>query len=154
LWSGSFIRIAGTSRSVTSLARAAVRDPGEIVYGMSRVTPGTALAAFLALAGTSHFVVPRFFDGVVPGWLPGRARTWTYVSGAAEIGTAAAVAAPRTRRLGGLIAAALFVAVYPANVQMAVDWRDRPLWQRALAYGRLPLQAPLVGWALRVRREG
>ncbi len=77
---------------------------------------------------------------------------WTYVSGAAELGVAAAVAAPRTRGVGAALAALLFVAVYPANIQMAVDWADRPLLQRLLAFGRLPLQIPLIWLALRVRR--
>jgi uncharacterized membrane protein len=63
------------------------------------------------------------------------------------------VAAPRTRRLGGLLAAALFVAVFPANVKMALDWSDRSLLERIAAYGRLPLQIPMVIWALRVRRS-
>ena len=113
----------------------------------------TVLAGLLATAGVAHFVVPRFFDELVPTSLPGGARAWTYLSGVAEVATAAAVAAPGTRRLGGLGAAGLFVAVFPANVKMARDWSDRPLWQRAAAYARLPLQAPLVAWALRVSRE-
>jgi uncharacterized membrane protein len=50
------------------------------------------------------------------------------------------------------VAAVLFVAVFPANIQMAVDWRSRPIADQAIAYGRLPLQIPLVLWALAVRR--
>lgn len=119
---------------------------------MSRITAGTALAGFLAVAGAAHFVVPRFFDSVVPEGLPGDARDWTYGSGVVEIATAALVAVPRTRRVGALLAAGLFVAVFPANIKMAVDWSDRSLLERVAAYGRLPLQIPLVIWALRVRR--
>ena len=63
---------------------------------------------------------------------------------------AAAVAHPRTRRAGGFAAAALFAAVFPANVKMARDWLRLPPAYRAAAYGRLPLQAPLIWWALRV----
>ena len=48
----------------------------------------------------------------------------------------------------------LFVAVLPANVKMARDWSDRPLPARAVAWARLPLQLPLIGWALAVRRRG
>jgi uncharacterized membrane protein len=122
---------------------------------VSRRRPDAAqgLAALLAIAGTAHFVVPQFFDALVPDLLPGTARFWTLTSGAAELGVAAAVAVPRTRRLGGLAAAALFVAVFPANVQMAIDWSDRSVAEQALAYGRLPLQVPLVVWALKVRRD-
>jgi uncharacterized membrane protein len=112
-----------------------------------------ALTALLTAGGIGHFVAPQFFDALVPEQLPGGARFWTHASGVAELGVAAAVAAPRTRRLGGLAAAALFVAVFPANVKMAIDWSDRSVAEQAVAYGRLPLQIPLVLWALKVRRD-
>lgn len=110
------------------------------------------LVALLAGSGALHFLAPRPYDALVPRRLPGSARTWTYVSGVAELACAAAVASPRTRRQGALATAALFVAIFPANVQMAADWRARPLPLRAAAYARLPLQAPLVLWALKVAR--
>ena len=110
----------------------------------------TALAGLLATSGVLHFVSPKPFDTIVPRSLPGAPRTWTYLSGAAELAVAAAVAHPRTRMLGGLAAAGLFAAVFPANVKMAVDWRHAPPARRAIAYGRLPLQMPLVWWGLRV----
>lgn len=101
----------------------------------------------------THWLAPSFYDALVPEQLPGTARFWTYASGVAELGVAAAVAHPRTRRHGGFAAAALFVAVFPANVKMAIDWSDRTPVEQALAYGRLPLQIPLVIWAWRVRRN-
>jgi len=113
-----------------------------------------ALAALLATAGVTHFARPEPYDAIVPRRVPGSPRMWTYLSGAAELAVAAAVTHPRTRRRGGLSAAALFTAVFPANVQMAADWRRRPAAQRALAYARLPLQVPLVWWALRVATAG
>ncbi|OLB76533.1 MAG: hypothetical protein AUI14_18530 [Actinobacteria bacterium 13_2_20CM_2_71_6] len=110
------------------------------------------LAGLLAGAGLTHFIAPRPYDAIVPRSLPGPARFWTYASGVAELATAAAIAHPRTRRWGGLAAAGLFVAVFPANVKMAVDWRHRPAPARVAAYARLPLQAPLVLWGLQVSR--
>ena len=104
----------------------------------------TALAGVLATSGVLHFVRPRPFDTIVPRSLPGSPRTWTYLSGAAELAVAAAVAHPRTRALGGLAAAGLFAAVFPANVKMAVDWRNASPVRKTIAYGRLPLQVPLV----------
>jgi len=111
-----------------------------------------ALAGLLATSGVLHFARPRPFDAIVPRSLPGGPRTWTYLSGAAELAVAAAVAHPRTRTAGGLAAAGLFAAVFPANVKMAVDWRRASPARRAIAYGRLPLQIPLVLWGLRVAR--
>jgi uncharacterized membrane protein len=116
------------------------------------VRSSTALAALLTTTGVLHFAVPRPFDTIVPGRLPGGPRTWTYLSGAAELGVAALVAHPRTRAFGGLAAAGLFAAVFPANVKMARDWRNAPPAWRAVAYGRLPLQLPLIAWGLQVAR--
>ena len=107
------------------------------------------LAALLTTTGLLHFLIPRTFDAIVPAALPAK-RALTYGSGLAELACAAAVAYLPTRRRGALATAALFVAVFPANIQMALDAHG-PL-AKALAYARLPLQVPLVWWALQVAR--
>ncbi|MET7426275.1 hypothetical protein [Dactylosporangium sp. NPDC005555] len=112
-----------------------------------------ALAGLLAAAGVTHLVNPAPYDRIVPRSLPGSPRTYTVVSGVAELALAAGLVHPRTRRAAGLAAAGFFAAVFPANVKMAVDWRHAPPVRRAVAYGRLPLQVPLVLWGLRVARE-
>lgn len=119
-----------------------------------RVDPARGLAVFLVGAGVNHFVVPRFYDAMIPRQLPGRPRTWTYGSGVAEVAVGALVALPRTRRHGALTAAWLFAAVFPANVTMAIDAfrRRRPAPERTALLLRLPVQLPLIGWALRVSR--
>ena len=115
--------------------------------------PALGLAALLITTGVSHLVAPRLYDGIIPGWVPGPPRAWTLVSGVAELACALAIAHPPTRRLGAGAAAVLFAAVFPANVAMAIDWRHRPLADQLVAYGRLPLQVPLVAWAVWVRRR-
>lgn len=117
----------------------------------SRIALG--LAALLAGVATLHFVVPEQFDMLVPEQLPGTPRFWTLASGVTELAVAAAIAVPRTRRIGSIAAAGLFVAVFPGNIKMAIDWSDRSAVEQAIAYGRLPLQIPLVLWALKVRRD-
>ena len=114
--------------------------------------PG-ALAALLTTTGVAHLVVPAPFDAIVPRNLPGTPRFWTIASGIAELAVAAAVAAPRTRRPGAAAAAGLFVCVLPANVKMARDWSGGSPAVRVVLWGRLPLQIPLVAWALAVRRQ-
>ncbi|MEV6053741.1 hypothetical protein [Streptomyces sp. NPDC052107] len=111
------------------------------------------LAGLLAAAGVAHFAAPRSFDAVVPRALPGSPRAWTYGSGFVELALAAGMAAPRTRAVAAKAAAAFFVGVFPANVQMAVDWRHRPAPLRTAALARLPLQVPLVLWARGVARN-
>lgn len=110
------------------------------------------LAGLLAGAGATHFAVPAIYDAMIPEPLPGSPRTWTYGTGVVELAAAAAVAAPATRRVGALAAVLLFAGVLPANVKMAVDARksDSAAY-RAGTILRLPLQLPLIGWALRVR---
>lgn len=119
----------------------------------SRTRSALALAALLGLAGVTHFTRPKYYDAIVPRALPGTPRQWTYVSGVTELALATAVAAPRTRRLGSLATAAFFVAVFPANVKMARDFRDKSPKAKAIAYGRLPLQIPLVAWAWKVAKS-
>lgn len=118
--------------------------------------PALRLAALLLGSGTLHFVRPQPFDRIVPRALPGDARAYTYASGAAELAVGTALVVPRTRRLGGALAAVLFVAVFPANIQMAVSWlrSDRLLpAAKAAAVARLPLQIPLVTEAVKVWRR-
>jgi uncharacterized membrane protein len=110
------------------------------------------LGAFLLGAGATHFAVPKPYDSIMPKELPGSARLYTYASGVAELATGALLLVPRTRRLGGLAAAALFLAVFPANVNMVrLSWNKPPAW-RIAALARLPLHVPLVTQALKVWR--
>lgn len=127
---------------------------------MARPTPpssrlrATALAGLLAGAGATHFAFPAFFDAMIPRVLPGRPRTWTYGSAVVEIAVGASIAVPATRRHGALAAALLFLGVLPANVTMA--WDARHSDSTAYRLGtilRMPFQAPLIVWAMRVRRE-
>lgn len=110
------------------------------------------MAGSLATAGVAHFAFPKPFDDIVPPQLPITPRQATQLSGIAELTIAGLLAVPRTRRLGGWAAAALYVAVYPANVYMAQQWSDKPTAQKLVAYGRLPLQIPLIVSAVKIAR--
>lgn len=106
------------------------------------------MTGILSVAGVTHFLRPEIFDSIVPPQL-GNRRFWTYASGAAELGCAALLAVPSTRRLGGLCTTALMVAVYPANIYAVKKLWHRPRG-RAVALARLPLQIPLIraGWKI------
>lgn len=103
-------------------------------------------------AGALHFLKPEPFDSIVPPQLPGQARTYTEVSGVAELAAATLIAVPKTRKLGGLFSAALLLGVWPANFYMAWQWRDKSWPLRLGAIARLPLQVPLIKAALGLRR--
>jgi uncharacterized membrane protein len=111
-------------------------------------------------AGVSHFVAPGGYEKVVPRWA-GDAHQAVLLSGVAELACGALLLDRRTSRLGGWLTALLLMAVFPANVQMLLDAGtehqaiDMPVDRfRAIAAARLPLQAPLVIWALRIASRG
>ena len=122
---------------------------------MTQTSVGRSLGILLIIAGIGHFVFPKGLDAIVPEFLPGDPRFWTYLSGLAEIAIGIALLTPLTAKLGDapirLIATyaalALFIAVYPANIKMAVDWSSREMPDRLIAYARLPLQFGLFYWA-------
>ena len=107
----------------------------------------------LVVIGIVHFASPGFFDELVPPWLPPGERFWTLASGVAELLVGIALLVPRTRRRAGWAAAALFVAVYPGNLYMVWDWRDRAWTEQVVAWIRLPFQFPLIWLALRIARD-
>ena len=112
------------------------------------------LAAVNATAGVMHFAKPEPFDSLIPGWLPGKARTWTHASGVVELASAALMAVPSTRRLGGLLSTGLYAVVWPGNMQMVANWRDKPWPMKAIAWARLPLQVWLLKQAWSVAKDG
>ena len=127
--------------------RDAIADPP----GVDRLARGMAIA--LVGMGVLHFVAPRPFERIVPRFL-GNARAHVYWSGVAEIVSGVLLAVPRTRRTGALLAAATFIAVWPANWNMALDAGYPP--KGAMAWGawlRLPLQIPMITSALKVARR-
>ena len=126
-----------------------------------------AVAAAFAVSGVVHLVRPEVFEPIVPRVLP-RRRDLVLASGVAELVCAAGLALPATRRVAGRASAALLVAVFPANVQMALDavrgagpdreGRTHSGGTRArrtravVTLVRLPVQWPLVRWAWRAGR--
>ena len=110
------------------------------------------LAGIFTVSGVTHLVKPEVFEPLMPGWVP-RHRDVIVWSGVAELACAAGLVAPATRRPAGLASAAVLLAVYPGNLKTAVDAsRTRSTKFKTIAYGRLPLQLPLIRTALRAGR--
>lgn len=109
---------------------------------------GRLLGFILLGAGVGHFILPSAVDEIVPAALPGGPRIYTYLSGVAEILIGLALLSSPQRKLlgkpmklwGAYGAFALFLAVYPANINMAIQWSDRPMPAPLIAYARLPFQ--------------
>ena len=102
------------------------------------------LSMMMIAAGILHLVRPEKFVQIVPDYLPAH-RALVYVSGCFEILGGAGLLIKRARKASAWGLVALFVAVFPANVNMAVNkiLIDNPL----ILWGRLPFQAVLIVWA-------
>jgi uncharacterized membrane protein len=117
-----------------------------------RVALRWLLAGVMVLVGILHFATPQFFVNIVPDYLPAHAAL-VMVSGVFEIGGGLGLLVARVRRLASFGLVALYIAVFPANVNMVVHPElggNVPLW---LLWARLPLQAVLIALALWVGRD-
>jgi uncharacterized membrane protein len=122
-----------------------------------RLRAPNVLAAMFVASGAVHLVRPRAFTAIMPRALPEQHhKNLIYLSGLIEI--VCAVGLFRRERWAAPASVAILGAVFPANLQMALDAgsgrnpgvSDKPL----LAWGRLPLQLPMVWAALQSRPQG
>ncbi len=105
------------------------------------------LGAVFVAAGINHFVRPKFYEAIMPPYVPAH-REMVQASGVAEIAGGLAVLPRPTRRAGAWWLVATLLAVYPANVHMALhpeEFRAIPRWA---LYARLPLQGAFIAWTL------
>lgn len=102
--------------------------------------------ALLVAAGANHFRTPEFYVSIMPAYLPWHLEL-VYLSGAAEIVIGLLLFFKRWKRLAAWGAAALMVAVFPANLQMALHPDLYPQFSVEALWLRLPLQAVLLAWA-------
>ena len=113
----------------------------------------TALAAIFATSGVIHLAKPEVYEPIMPRMVPAH-REVIYASGVAELLCAAGLLHARTRSAAGWGSLALLLAVYPANLKMAADAAQTDRTQRkAIAFGRLPLQLPLLWSAYKAARS-
>ena len=113
----------------------------------------TALAGIFATSGVVHLARPEVYEPIMPSFVPAH-REVIYASGVLELACAAGLLHPRTRSLAGWVSFALLLGVYPANLKMAADAAQTDRTPRqAIAFGRLPLQLPLIWSAYRAARS-
>ena len=107
-----------------------------------------ALSLFFINVGVDHFINPDFYLNIMPDYLPFHAEA-VYLSGFFEILGGIVVLVPKLRALArwGLIS--LLIAVFPANIYMAMNPNLFPDFSQALLYFRLPLQFVFIFWVLK-----
>ncbi len=113
------------------------------------------LAGFFTFTGVMHFVIPKRYESIMPPYLP-RHREAVQVSGVAEVAGGVGLLLPATRQASRWGLLTLLVAVFPANLHMAMHpdqvkgAKDIPRW---LLWARLPLQLPLMVLVWRAGRD-
>lgn len=103
------------------------------------------LAIFMMCMGLAHLVAPAPFMRAMPPYLPWHLGL-VYLSGVFEIAGGAGLLVPRVRVAAAWGLIALFVAVFPANVHMALHAEEAALSPWVL-WARLPFQAVFIAWA-------
>lgn len=103
------------------------------------------LAVFFVVAGANHFRSPAIYLGMMPAWLP-----WpdamNGISGAAEMLGGVGLLVPRARRIAGWGLIALLLAVFPANVHVALQGHmPGTNFSPVALWWRLPFQAVFLG---------
>lgn len=105
-----------------------------------------ALAIAFVTAGANHFVNPDFFVAIMPPYLPAHLEI-VYLSGFFEIAGGVGALIPRLRSAAGWGLVALLVAVFPANLHMALHPELFSDASPFALYSRLPIQLLLIAWA-------
>ena len=104
------------------------------------------MAAFYVLAGVNHFLHPAPYLKIMPPYLPWH-RFLVDFSGICEIALGLLLLVPRSSRWAAWGLIALLIAVFPANVHMAIHPELFPSIPAAALWARLPFQAVLIAWA-------
>ena len=101
---------------------------------------------FYLAAGIFHFYRPGFYLKIMPPWLPWH-HQFIYITGIAEIILGLLLLPAVTRSIAAWGIIILLIVVFPANIQMAINyWNQQNPWLW-IAVARLPLQLVLIGWA-------
>ena len=103
------------------------------------------LAAIFTLGGINHFVMTDLYLRIMPPYLPAHLLL-VYLSGFLEIGFGVALLMPKFSRRAAWGIILLLIAVFPANVYMAMNTNLFPDLNPLLLYMRLPLQFVLIAW--------
>jgi uncharacterized membrane protein len=104
------------------------------------------MVLFYLAAGVNHFINPGFYLKIMPSWIPYH-EACVLISGIFEILFSLFLLFPQTRRAGAWCIIILLIVIFPANIQMMLDYihRDDPkTWITVL---RLPIQLLLIWWA-------
>jgi uncharacterized membrane protein len=104
------------------------------------------LGMFFIAAGVNHFLRTGFYLRMMPPYVPFHL-AMVQISGAAEVLLGLVILIPRRSAIAGWGLIALLLAVFPANVQMALHPETFPEFSARALWLRLPLQGVMIAWA-------
>ena len=110
------------------------------------------LCVFFVAAGLNHFINPAFYLKIMPPYLPWRLFL-VYLSGFFEAALGVLLLVPALTRTAAWGLIALLIAVFPANIHMALNPQLFPDISPAALWLRLPLQAVFIAWAFWYTRQ-
>lgn len=147
------------SSSLAASPSASATSPRSRVARIARRVLLVLLAVAFVFAGAMHFVVPQFYEQIIPPSLPLR-HLAVILSGIAEMLLGVLVLVPRTRKLAAWGIVLLLVVVFPANIYMAVSNVQLVGLPEGMAqpsvvgrYARLPFQLVFIAWAWLFTRD-
>ncbi len=120
---------------------------------MSRLR--SLVGPFFVVAGALHFINPRPYRAIMPPWIPAP-DAMVALSGVAEIAGGVGMLREPTRRAAGWWLTATLVAIFPANLHMALHPEQYPMVPGGIKslWARLPLQAVFIAWVMDAARGG
>jgi uncharacterized membrane protein len=104
------------------------------------------MAVFYVAAGINHFVNPKWYIRIIPPWLP-NPPLLNQISGACEIIFGLLLIPDATRSIAAWLIIALLIAIFPANIQMSINFKRKNNRYYWITLVRLPLQLVLIWWA-------
>ena len=117
-----------------------------IIFLIMKIEMVYPMALLYVAAGIFHFIKPKIYRAIMPPWLP-----WHHqlilLSGIAEVALGILLIPMATRIIAAWLIIILLIAIFPANIQMVINWsknKNPKLWMAIL---RLPLQLVLIWWA-------
>ncbi len=102
---------------------------------------------FFLIAGILHFVIPEFYQAMIPPFIPFK-DFFIVVTGIAEMAGAIGIQIPKLRKLSGILMMVLLISIFPANIYVAavqpalpnLEYSGSSMWWRLL------LQPVFIGW--------
>jgi uncharacterized membrane protein len=105
-----------------------------------------AMVVLYVIAGINHFINPQFYLKIMPPYVPYHL-AMVYASGVCEVLFVLMLIPQKTRKAGAWLLILMLIAIFPANIQMTINWYATNHSNAWVSLVRLPIQIVLIWWA-------